>query len=237
MLVGRFMLMIPVLAIAGSLGRKQPIAAIGRHVPDEHAAVRGAAHRCGRDRRRAHVLPRRRARPDRRAPRRKVLRSSRDDYRRRPTRRSARRPSRTRPPKVRKRASATSMFDPAIMRRAVGDSFVKLDPRQMARNPVMFVVEIGSVLTTILFFQKLPLGDVIATACSPVSSPLALVHRAVRELRRSGRRGARQGAGRHAAQDAVGDRRAGAHCPTARPSTKSSSELTSATSASCPRAS
>src|SRR6478736_1130678 len=60
-----------------------------------------------------------------------------------------------RPPKVRTRA-ATSMFDPAIMRRAVGDSFVKLDPRQMARNPVMFVVEIGSALTTVLFFQKLP---------------------------------------------------------------------------------
>jgi potassium-transporting ATPase ATP-binding subunit len=59
-----------------------------------------------------------------------------------------------RPPKVRTRA-ATSMFDPAIMRRAVGDSFVKLDPRQMARNPVMFVVEIGSVLTTILFFKNL----------------------------------------------------------------------------------
>ena len=43
-----------------------------------------------------------------------------------------------------------SMFDPQIMRRAVVDSFVKLDPRQMARNPVMFVVEIGSVLTTFL---------------------------------------------------------------------------------------
>ncbi len=60
-----------------------------------------------------------------------------------------------RPPKVRTR-SGTSMFDPAIVRRAVGDSFVKLDPRQMARNPVMFVVEIGSVLTTVLFLQKLP---------------------------------------------------------------------------------
>jgi potassium-transporting ATPase ATP-binding subunit len=59
-----------------------------------------------------------------------------------------------RPPKVRNRAT-TSMFDPAIMRRAVGDSFVKLDPRQMARNPVMFVVEIGSVLTTVLFFKNL----------------------------------------------------------------------------------
>ena len=29
-----------------------------------------------------------------------------------------------------------SMFDPAILRRAVGDSFAKLDPRLMARNPV-----------------------------------------------------------------------------------------------------
>src|SRR4051794_30285445 len=48
-----------------------------------------------------------------------------------------------------KRKSA-SMFEPAIMRRAVVDACVKLDPRQMARNPVMFVVEIGSVLTTFL---------------------------------------------------------------------------------------
>src|ERR1700759_1715771 len=59
-----------------------------------------------------------------------------------------------RAPKVRTRA-ATSMFEPKIMRRAVGDSFVKLSPRQMARNPVMFIVEVGSVLTTILFFTNL----------------------------------------------------------------------------------
>src|SRR4051812_12994803 len=66
-------------------------------------------------------------------------------------------PPDARPPKVRTRPAASrSMFDPAIMKRAVGDSFRKLDPRQMARNPVMFVVEIGSVLTTVLFFQKLP---------------------------------------------------------------------------------
>ncbi len=42
-----------------------------------------------------------------------------------------------------------SMWNPAIVQRAVGDSFRKLDPRTMARNPVMFVVEAGSVLTTI----------------------------------------------------------------------------------------
>ena len=42
-----------------------------------------------------------------------------------------------------------------MWRTAVRDSFVRLDPRQQIRNPVMFVVEVTSVLTTILFFQAL----------------------------------------------------------------------------------
>jgi K+-transporting ATPase ATPase B chain len=42
-----------------------------------------------------------------------------------------------------------SIWDPKIISRAVGDSFRKLDPRTMMRNPVMFVVEVGSVLTTL----------------------------------------------------------------------------------------
>ncbi len=42
-----------------------------------------------------------------------------------------------------------------LYRRAAGDAFVKLDPRRMARNPVMFVVEVGSLLTTLLFIQAL----------------------------------------------------------------------------------
>ena len=45
---------------------------------------------------------------------------------------------------------ASSLFDPAIVKRAALDSLVKLDPRQMARDPVMFVVELGSALTTFL---------------------------------------------------------------------------------------
>src|SRR6478735_3293869 len=45
---------------------------------------------------------------------------------------------------------STSMFEPAILKRAVVDSLVKLDPRRQARNPVMFIVEIGSVVTTLL---------------------------------------------------------------------------------------
>jgi K+-transporting ATPase ATPase B chain len=63
-------------------------------------------------------------------------------------------PLEQRPPKVRTKPGA-SLFEPAIVRRAIGDSFRKLDPLQMAKNPVMFVVEIGSVLTTILFFTNL----------------------------------------------------------------------------------
>src|SRR5581483_6705993 len=43
----------------------------------------------------------------------------------------------------------------AMFQRALLDSFLKLDPRNMLRNPVMFVVEIGSVLTTLLFAQAL----------------------------------------------------------------------------------
>jgi K+-transporting ATPase ATPase B chain len=60
--------------------------------------------------------------------------------------------------KVRRRPpGARSLLDAAIVKRAALDSFVKLDPRTLAKNPVMFVVEIGSVLTTILFLRDV--GD------------------------------------------------------------------------------
>src|SRR5262249_14598242 len=52
-------------------------------------------------------------------------------------------------------AKARSLFDPAIVRGAVIDSFRKLDPRLQVRNPVMFVVLVGSILTTALFVQAL----------------------------------------------------------------------------------
>jgi K+-transporting ATPase ATPase B chain len=48
-----------------------------------------------------------------------------------------------------------STFRRELYQRAVLDSFVKLDPRRMLRNPVMFVVEVGSLLTTVLFIQAL----------------------------------------------------------------------------------
>ncbi len=50
---------------------------------------------------------------------------------------------------------ARSLFDPAIVKQAVIDSFRKLTPRRQVRNPVMFVVYIGSILTTLLWIQAL----------------------------------------------------------------------------------
>ena len=56
------------------------------------------------------------------------------------------------------RAQARPLFDPHIVRRAMKDAFIKLDPRQVARNPVMFVVEVGSVLTTLLIIRDIIQG-------------------------------------------------------------------------------
>jgi K+-transporting ATPase ATPase B chain len=46
-------------------------------------------------------------------------------------------------------AQAKSIWDPQIVRGAIWDSLRKLHPRTMAKNPVMFVVEVGSVLTSV----------------------------------------------------------------------------------------
>jgi potassium-transporting ATPase ATP-binding subunit len=51
-----------------------------------------------------------------------------------------------------------SLFDPAIVHRAAVDAFMKLDPRCQIRNPVMFTVYIGSILTTGLFAMSLQFG-------------------------------------------------------------------------------
>ena len=52
-------------------------------------------------------------------------------------------------------ARDTKLVEPGMVRRAIVDSFVKLNPRTLMRNPVMFVVGVGSVLTTVLFFKDL----------------------------------------------------------------------------------
>ncbi|CRY32813.1 potassium-transporting ATPase subunit KdpB [Burkholderia pseudomallei] len=67
--------------------------------------------------------------------------------------------------------SATrSMFDPALVRPAIVDSFKKLTPRTQLRNPVMFCVYVGSILATILWIAALtgqaeaPAGFILAVA-------------------------------------------------------------------------
>jgi K+-transporting ATPase ATPase B chain len=56
------------------------------------------------------------------------------------------------------RARRISIWDPAIIRQAVVDSFRKLDPRIQVRNPVMFIVEVGSLITTVIWVRELTAG-------------------------------------------------------------------------------
>jgi potassium-transporting ATPase ATP-binding subunit len=51
------------------------------------------------------------------------------------------------------------LFDPEIVKRAIKESFVKLNPRVVAKNPVMFVVEVGAALTTIYVIKDAVTGS------------------------------------------------------------------------------
>ena len=91
-----------------------------------------------------------------------------------------------------------SLWDAKIIRRALVDAVVKLDPRTMMKNPVMFVVEVGSVVTTLLLFR-----EKTELRLQSADHALALVHGAICEFRGSHGRRARQSASRHAAQSPV----------------------------------
>ena len=86
-----------------------------------------------------------------------------------------------------------------IFRQALIDACIKLLPQHQWRNPVMFVVYIGSMLTTALFFQAMggkgeaPSGFILAVT-------LVVVYRVVREFRRGDSRRPQQGAGRGTAR-------------------------------------
>jgi K+-transporting ATPase ATPase B chain len=54
--------------------------------------------------------------------------------------------------------SSRPLFDPPLVRRAIIDALIKLDPRYQIRNPVMFTVLVGSVATTLLFVERLVTG-------------------------------------------------------------------------------
>ena len=52
-------------------------------------------------------------------------------------------------------SKSKSLWDAKIVRQALIDSVRKLNPRTMMTNPVMFVVEVGSVITTVLLFKDI----------------------------------------------------------------------------------
>jgi K+-transporting ATPase ATPase B chain len=56
------------------------------------------------------------------------------------------------------RARTRSIWDPVIVSGAVAGAFRKLDPRLQIRNPVMFIVETGSALTTVIFLHEMLAG-------------------------------------------------------------------------------
>ncbi len=58
----------------------------------------------------------------------------------------------------RRHARRLAVFDPAMVRMATWRSFAMLDPRVMMRNPVMFLVEVGTVLTAIVTAQSILAG-------------------------------------------------------------------------------
>src|SRR5215467_1010318 len=57
-----------------------------------------------------------------------------------------------------RKAGAGSIFQGPLVRGAIRESFGKLDPRLVAKNPVMFVVEVGAAITTIVMLQQIVSG-------------------------------------------------------------------------------
>jgi K+-transporting ATPase ATPase B chain len=60
--------------------------------------------------------------------------------------------------KLQKKVTASAMLDPKIVVPAIRAAFVKLDPRLMVKNPVMFVVEVVAALTSVIFVRDLVTG-------------------------------------------------------------------------------
>ena len=75
----------------------------------------------------------------------------------------------------RRYARKLRVFDPDMVRQASWRSLVMLDPRVMMRNPVMFLVEVGTVLTAIVTIQSIVSGAAIGLIVYQVSLTLLLL--------------------------------------------------------------
>ena len=58
-----------------------------------------------------------------------------------------------------KLSRSRSLFDPEIIRRALGDSIIKLNPLTLVKNPVIFVVEVGAALVTLFLLRRMATGQ------------------------------------------------------------------------------
>ncbi len=147
MFVGRFPDDHPGHSDCRLAGGQEIRSAFRRHVPDDGWPF----HRVGggRDshRRRPHILPRARARADRRA--------SRDAGGHRILSRFTSGVTTMDTSKLRKRMPVATLLDPKIVAPAIGQAFVKLNPVTLITNPVIFVLEIVTALTTILLVRDL----------------------------------------------------------------------------------
>src|SRR5689334_855137 len=59
---------------------------------------------------------------------------------------------------IRKHMPVSALLDPKIVTPAIGQAFVKLDPRHMIKNPVMFVLEVVTALTTVILVRDIATG-------------------------------------------------------------------------------
>ena len=150
MLVGRFWMIIPAMAIAGSLAAKKTVPASAGTFPTTGGLFVGPRRRRHPHRRRPHLLPGPRTRTHRRA--------SGDDRRHHLLIELTLEPIPWKPPHLRKQMPVSALFDANIIVPAIGSAFVKLDPRTLIKNPVMFVLEIVTILTTVFLIRDLVTG-------------------------------------------------------------------------------
>ena len=138
MLFGRFVPILAVLALAGSLAAQKRVEPGAGTLPTHGAAVRRAGRRHGRPRRRPHLLPGAGPRADRGGP----GMSTTPTLDRSIVDRQHLHAERT------GRAVGAGAFAPRQLWHSLPAALRKLDPRTQLRNPVMFVVWVGSVLVT-----------------------------------------------------------------------------------------
>ena len=138
MLLGRFAYVVPVLALAGAPGGEEEDPDLGGHVPDRWPAVRRALGRRHRHPLLAAIFPGALARAGRRALR---------DAQRQDVLIGGRPMSSKEKPQ--------GLFDSTILAAAAIDAVRKLDPRALAKNPVIFVTEVVSLMVTLFFIRDL----------------------------------------------------------------------------------